>query len=214
MKPIINTPCVQFITQGDHLASARAALDGGCRWVQLRVKNAEPTTLRTLAHDFVSLCHEYGAVSIIDDYTRLAREVGADGVHLGANDMSPTEARAILGPDAIIGATVNYRHQIASLPFAAIDYIGAGPYRFTTTKQRLAPVLGLDGLASLAAEIKAHAGNIPIVAIGGIGLDDIRTVMTAGVSGVALSGDVAQHANPTARMRQIIERTLSLRLTL
>ena len=140
---------VQFITHTTerytYEDAARLALDGGCRWVQLRVKGPADDEVRPLAERVLALCRERGATLIVDDRVELAKAIGADGVHLGREDMPVAEARERLGEAFLIGGTANTFDDVERLCRAGVDYIGGGPLRFTTTKARLAPVLGHSG---------------------------------------------------------------------
>ena len=183
---------------------ALAALRGGCRWVQVRMKYASDEEVEKAIDLILPHCRETGATLIIDDRVELAKRTGADGVHLGKNDMHPLDARAILGPDKIIGATVNTIEDIDNLDLEAIDYLGIGPFRFTTTKKRLAPTLGLDGYREIMTQLRKRSG-IPAVAIGGITLADIPQIMATGVSGIAISGAINRAADPSTATRQIMK---------
>lgn len=188
-----------------YLDSIRLALDGGCRWVQLRVKNATVEELRPMALEALRMCREAGATFIIDDHVELVKEIGADGVHVGKNDMPVAEARRILGPDFIIGGTANTFEDVMMHYEAGANYIGCGPYRFTTTKEKLSPVLGLDGYREVVAQMRLHGVDLPIVAIGGITAEDIPEIMETGVTGIALSGTVLRAADPVLEMKKLIE---------
>ena len=137
-----------------YLDSVRIALEGGCRWIQLRMKDAPEDEVRAAAGKALPLCRQYGATLILDDRVELVRETGADGVHLGLTDMPVAEARRILPRGQyIIGGTANTLEDIRMHAASGADYIGCGPFRFTTTKDpaRLAPTLGLEGYRSLKA---------------------------------------------------------------
>lgn len=200
---------LQFIThftdQYSYYDSARMALEGGCRWIQLRMKDASPEEIRPEAIRIQTLCREYGATFIIDDQVELVKELHADGVHLGKNDMPIAEARRILGKDFIIGGTANTFEDVQMHYQAGADYIGCGPFRFTTTKKNLSPILGLDGYASIVSQMKTEGINLPIVAIGGITYDDIPFIMQIGVTGIALSGTILRAENPVDETRRILE---------
>lgn len=144
---------LQFLTNAteryDELDEVAMALDGGCRWIQLRMKDADDDKVIAVGRAAASLCHARGAVLIIDDRVALCHAIGADGVHLGRHDMPVDEARRLLGAGAIIGATVNTPADLRRVAAAAADYAGCGPFRFTTTKARLAPILGLEGYERL-----------------------------------------------------------------
>lgn len=201
---------LQYIThpvEGTTLAEqAEQTLRGGCRWVQLRHKNADRDTLLHEGRELRRLCDRYGAVFIIDDHVDLVDALNADGVHLGKNDIPVAEARRILGIRKIIGATANSFADIALAAEAGADYIGLGPYRFTTTKEKLSPVLGLDGYRAITAQCRDAHISLPIVAIGGIEAADVVPIMAAGVNGVAVSGTIRNAADPAAATREIINR--------
>ncbi|MBO4396956.1 MAG: thiamine phosphate synthase [Bacteroidaceae bacterium] len=199
---------LQFIShynkQYDYLDSIRLALQGGCRWIQLRVKHASDDEVRPMALQALKMCRETGATFIIDDRVGLVQELQADGVHLGKNDMPIAEARKILGDDFIIGGTANTFEDVVAHYEASANYIGCGPFRFTTTKENLSPVLGLDGYRDIITKMKNHNIDIPVVAIGGITESDIPSVMQTGVSGIALSGEVLNAENPVEKMKKLL----------
>ena len=201
--------CLQFISDAtntmSHLDAIAAALQGGCRWIQLRMKEATDEEVRDVARQALDLCRKYNAVFIIDDRTDIAKEVGADGVHLGKNDMPLKEARRILPENAIIGGTANTIDDIRQLWIDGADYIGCGPFRFTTTKENLAPLLGLEGYRKLKQQMNDNGILLPVVAIGGITKDDIPDIMNTGVDGIAVSGAVLNAQDPVAEMRLMLE---------
>ena len=202
---------VQFIThyteRYSHLDSVRIALEGGCRWIQLRMKEASPKDILPIAKEAMSLCRKYDATFIIDDFVELAKQIGADGVHLGKNDMPIAEARKILGKDFIIGGTANTFEDVQMLYKAGANYIGCGPFRFTTTKKNLSPILGLEGYQQIISLMKEHKISLPLVAIGGITKEDIPSLMQTGISGIALSGSILRSENPIEEMKEIIQTT-------
>lgn len=188
-----------------YLEGIRCALQGGCKWIQLRMKGASDNEVRPIAQHVKYLCKIACAKLIIDDRVELVKEVEADGVHLGKNDMPIAEARKILGDNFIIGGTANTFEDVKAHAEAGADYIGCGPFRFTTTKEKLSPVLGLDGYRHIVAEMNAHHIDLPIVAIGGITLDDIPDILQTGVTGIALSGSILHAKDPAAETHEILE---------
>lgn len=188
-----------------YLDGIRMALEGGCRWVQLRMKGVPypDEDSMEIAFEAKRLCREHDAVFIIDDDVALVKVVQADGVHLGKRDISIEVARKILGSRYIIGGTANTFADVKALHKAGADYIGCGPFRFTTTKRGLAPVLGLEGYRSIVEQMKAEGINLPVVAIGGITEQDVPDIMQTGVSGIAVSGAVLNADNPIEAMRRI-----------
>lgn len=194
-----------FTPQISYAEGIRMALEGGCRWIQLRMKDAPAEEIIACAEEVLPLCRRHGAKFLLDDHVELVRQLGADGVHLGKNDMPVDEARKILGPDIIIGGTANTIEDIIRLHKQGADYIGCGPFRFTTTKKNLSPILGLDGYKGIVLKIKELGIDLPIVAIGGITVEDIPAVMGTGVSGIALSGAILGASDPVEMTARIIE---------
>lgn len=205
-----NSYKLQFIThfteRYSYVDSARIALEGGCRWVQLRMKDAEEAVMAETAIAVQRMCREYGATFIIDDNVALAKSIGADGVHLGKHDMPISVARDILGESHIIGGTVNtFEDVLHHLNGATPDYFGCGPFRETSTKRNLSPMLGLYGYKDIIRQMRSHGIDIPIVAIGGIRREDIPALMECGVSGIALSSSILTADDPVAEMREIAD---------
>lgn len=203
---------IQFITHSNtrygYVEGARLALEGGCRWIQLRMKDAQEVDFLLAAKQIGAMCKEYGATFILDDHVEWVGITGADGVHLGKNDMPVDEARNQLGANRIIGGTANTFEDVERLWRQGANYIGCGPYRFTTTKKNLSPVLGLDGYRHIISKMKAHDINLPVVAIGGILQPDIKDVMATGVSGIAVSGAILNAENPVEEMKRFIDSLL------
>lgn len=200
----------QFIThftdQYSYFDSARLALEGGCRWIQLRIKEVSVEVIEAEAVRVMQLCKEYEATFIIDDHVELVKKLGADGVHLGKNDMPIADARKILGKGFIIGGTANTFDDVCMHVNSGADYIGMGPFRYTTTKKNLSPVLGLQGYKGILGQMAAKRISVPVVAIGGITADDIEDVMQTGVSGIALSGTILRATDPVSETKQILQK--------
>lgn len=204
---------LQFIThyteKYTYYDSAVMALKGGCRWIQLRMKEASDEDAEREAVRIQALCKQYGATFIIDDRVELVKKLNADGVHLGKNDMPVNEARKILGNDCIIGGTANTFDDVLMHYKNGANYVGCGPFRFTTTKKNLSPILGLDGYRHIVTEMKAANIRIPIVAIGGITRKDIPDILHTGVDGIALSGSILHADDPITEMKQLLSLKLS-----
>ena len=184
--------------------AAELACQGGVRWVQLRVKNQPPATWKQLALETQAVARRYGATLLINDNPRLAQEIGADGVHVGAADMPPAEARAMLGAKFIIGGTANTFADVQRLATAGVDYIGLGPFRFTRTKEKLSPILGLMGYTDIMRQCRAAGIAVPVIGIGGIALADVAPLLATGLHGIAVAGGIGQAANPAAAARLFI----------
>ena len=183
------------------------ALEGGCKWIQLRMKDASDDEVRKAAAEIQPMCKEHEAVFLLDDRVELAKELHADGVHLGKNDMPIDEARRILGEEYISGGTANTFDDIPRIASQGADYIGCGPFRFTTTKKNLAPVLGIEGYRDIIAKMRNAGINIPMVAIGGITPDDIDEILATGVQGIAVSGTVLNADDPVAMMKSLLSHS-------
>ena len=200
---------LQFIThyteRYTYLDSVHIALEGGCRWIQLRIKDTSPEEILPIALEALTLCRKYNATFIIDDHVEIAKQIKADGVHLGKLDMPITEARKILGKDFIIGGTANTFEDVLMHHEAGADYIGCGPFRFTTTKKNLSPVLGLKGYHRIVPQMEEKNIHLPIVAIGGITKEDIPSLMQTGISGIAISGSILRAEHPIEEMKEIIK---------
>lgn len=174
---------------------------GGIRWVQLRMKDASDEDFIETARLAKNICDRYDAIFIINDRVDIAKLVDADGVHIGKNDMSSKEARQILGQDKIIGSTANTEADIISV-MEHSDYVGLGPYKYTTTKKNLSPVIGIEGYKQIASSIK----DIPIVAIGGICDDDIIPILETDVYGIALSSYILNSEDMVQTTRNITNK--------
>lgn len=180
---------------GNHLTAITQALEAGCKWVQLRVKNQPASVILQYAVEASRLCNQYGAKLIINDYPEIALKAGAHGVHLGLQDMPVARARDIVGSKIIIGATANTFEHIKQHVADGASYVGLGPYRFTATKQNLSPILGLAGYQNMMQQAQAGNINVPIIAIGGILTDDVAAIIQTGVYGVAISGAITFAGN-------------------
>lgn len=199
---------LQFITHQterySYLKSAQMALEGGCKWIQLRMKDAPLEEVEAVALQLKPLCKKQEAILVLDDHVELARKLEVDGVHLGKKDMPINEARQILGEAFIIGGTANTFEDVVQHFRAGADYLGIGPFRFTTTKKNLSPVLGLEGYASILSQMKEAHIELPVVAIGGINYEDIPDILATGVNGIALSGTILRAENPVEEVRRIL----------
>ena len=192
-----------FTDRYSYLDGIRIALDGGIQWIQLRMKQASDADFLRIGREVRKLCDRYGATFIIDDHVELVRELGADGVHLGKKDMPIAEARALLGKDAIIGGTANTFEDIEMHCLASANYIGCGPFRFTTTKEGLAPTLGIEGYSCIMQRVRQAGIDIPVIAIGGITAEDIPALMQTGIAGIALSGAILRAENPIEMIKEL-----------
>lgn len=163
---------------------AEIACKNGIRWIQLRVKNKPFEDWLQIAKDVKQICNHFQTTLIINDHAEIAKAVDADGVHVGKNDVTVLAARKIVGESKIIGATANTLQDILAHQKNGVNYIGLGPYKFTKTKEKLNPILGLEGYSIIQ---QSNNSSIPIIAIGGIQLEDVQPLMNTGIHGVAVS---------------------------
>ena len=185
-----------------HIEAIREALEAGCRLIQLRIKDEPEEKVLEQAKEAKTLCDQYQAKLIVNDFPHVAKAVGAWGIHVGLHDMPVASVRAIVGKNMVVGGTANTFEHIQQRAEEGVDYIGLGPYRFTTTKQKLSPVLGLEGYQQIMNKVKAAGIRLPVVAIGGITSDDVPGLLSAGIYGVAISGAITNAGNK----KEIIEQ--------
>jgi len=177
---------------------------GGCRWIQLRLKDTSPAKWIEIGQEVRTICKNYGAKFIINDHVEFAFRADADGVHLGKEDMDPEKARQILGPDKIIGGTANTYDDIEHLDQKGADYVGLGPFRNTSTKQKLAPLIGISGYQHITQRMKANDLDLPVFAIGGITPEDIPQIFTTGITGIVISSFLSNNSNVRETTEQLI----------
>lgn len=189
-----------------YLQSIEIALKGGCRLIQLRMKDVPEEEVELTARKALDLCNAYNAKLFIDDHVEVCRRTGAAGVHLGKLDMRPSEARHILGNGFLIGGTANTFEDILYIYKEGADYIGLGPLRFTSTKKNLSPVLGFEGYRAIVSCCREAGLRLPIWAIGGITADDIAEILQTGVKGIALSSAILNATNPIEETKKIIHQ--------
>ena len=187
--------------QISHLQAIEKVCRAGADWVQLRVKNRTESEILDLAIQARQITMTYGSCLIVNDFVNIARQVHADGVHLGLDDMSPAEAREVLGNKMIIGGTANTFEDIQKQVSAGVDYLGVGPFRFTQTKDHLSPVLGAEGYKILIEKCRASGIDIPLIAIGGIQIEDVASLMETGVYGVAVAGSITKSSDIAAAVQ-------------
>lgn len=194
-------------TGAEQLLRIEAALDAGQKWIQFRFKTATSVARWQTATEVKRLCQNYHATLIINDHVDLALEVEADGVHLGLSDTSISEARQRLG-SKIIGGTANTFEDVLQRHQEGCDYIGLGPLRFTQTKTALSPILGFTGYQAILQKMQDQNLKIPIIAIGGISIDDLPLLLDLGVSGIAFSSLLNQAKNKQLLVQKIYSTLL------
>lgn len=189
-------PKLHYISQGispkEHLENIQSACNAGAELVQLRLKSISDKKFLKLAHEAREITSHFQTRLIINDHYKIAKEVKADGVHLGKTDASPPIARKHLYTWQIIGGTANILQDCETLIEKEVDYISLGPFRFTETKDNLPPVLGLNGYTAI---MEALNTKTPILAVGGITTEDVTAILETGISGIAVSGAITCNFN-------------------
>lgn len=187
-----------------HLEQIKQVVNAGVSWVQYRPKDIPEDKILSEGAAIADFCKNHQVVFIMNDHVEIAKELNADGVHLGKDDMSLSSARKILGEKKIIGGTSNILEDILEAIAQGVNYVGLGPFRFTQTKKNLSPVLGLNAYAEIVSSLKNHGFNIPIVAIGGITTPDIAPLLNTGIHGIALSSYISEAKNITIKTTEIL----------
>jgi len=196
---------LHYITQGEtpeiHLENIQKACASGAEWIQLRLKDLPEATVLETAKKAREITAQFQTRLLINDYYKIAKEVKADGVHLGKSDACPLEVRSYLYSWQLIGGTANTIVDCQVLIDKKVDYIGLGPFRFTKTKDNLSPVLGEKGYVTILEALKTE---IPIIAVGGITQHDILDIMITGVYGIAVSGEITRDFNSIPKFKEIV----------
>lgn len=176
-------------------------VDYGIKFVQLRIKNETDDQVRRIAEILIKKTENTETKLIINDYANIAYECGAHGVHLGQNDMPFTDARNLLGPNAIIGLSTHSPEQTSQACALGPDYIGVGPVYPTPTKKIPDPVIGIEGMKKMIS-----ISWVPSVAIGGIDLTNLRAVLEAGAKNFCMVRQFTQSTDP----QKVLKETLKI----
>lgn len=175
-----------------------AAVAGGASVVQLREKTASTREFVELARAVRDVTKPRGVPLLINDRLDVALAAGADGVHVGQDDMDPRDVRALLGPKAYIGLSVTGEDEARAAAGMPVDYLGAGPVFATSTKKDAGAPQGLDGLKRMIA-----LAEVPVVAIGAITRDNAAAVLSAGAAGLAVVSAICSATDPEEAARQL-----------
>jgi thiamine-phosphate pyrophosphorylase len=185
---------------------ARACLDGGATLLQLRAKSRSLQWTLDAADTMLAMAGAEATI-IVNDRADAARLAGASGVHVGQDDLSPGEARAVVGVERCIGLSTHSPAQIDFAILEPIDYLAVGPVHGTATKDTGYQAVGHDLVRYAAARARSRAaGALPVVAIGGITLDRAPAAIAAGASSVAVISDLLVGGNPAARVKTFVDR--------
>ena len=199
-------PKLHYISQGsspkEHLENIQKACTSGAELVQLRLKNVSEKKLLKLAATAREITSHFHTRLIINDHYKIAKEVKADGVHLGKTDSCPTIARKHLYTWQMIGGTVNTLQDCKILLDKEVDYISLGPFRFKTTKDNTPPVLGLNGYTTITEALKTET---PIIGFGGITTEDVTDILETGITGIAVSEEITRNFDTIRTFHQLLK---------
>lgn len=197
---------LQYVTQDhpeySHEEQVKLIASSGCDWIQLRMKEVSFELYLATAKNCAAIAHELGAKLIVNDNLEIALQSGADGVHLGLTDLSTKEAREKVDDQFIIGGTANTLEDV-KVHYGFADYVGIGPYQFTSTKKKLSPIVGADGFSEIVEELRKKKMNIPLIAIGGIGFIDTAFIAPTGVYGIAVSSGIINASDVPLEIKKI-----------
>lgn len=178
-----------------HAEQIKKFIEGGATFIQLREKYAAPDEFYKSAEEAINLARKHDVKILINDRVDIARALKADGVHLGQDDLPPAQARKILGEQAIIGFSTHNLEQVREAVNLPIDYLAIGPVFTTLTKENPDPTIGIETVK----QVREIVGDFPLVAIGGINLQNFQEVLKAGANSVALIGDLLSDKNEIAQ---------------
>lgn len=197
---------------------ARLCAEGGATLIQLRDKHSETRAMVDEARAIKKALAPFSVPLVVNDRIDVALAGGADGVHLGQDDMAVTDARRLLGPDAIIGLSIKNVGEAEAAPIELIDYVGSGGVYATLSKQQKNPPIGPEGLARIIAVLRRRTGGrnaeLPVCGIAGIDADNAGPVIAAGAQGVAVISALSLNPDPAAAaraLRRIVDAMLAKR---
>jgi thiamine-phosphate pyrophosphorylase len=204
----------------DLAALARLCAMGGATLVQLRDKVSETRAMVEAARAIKNALAPFGVPFVVNDRVDVALAAGADGVHLGQDDMAAADARSLLGPAAIIGLSVKNLTEAAAAPVELIDYVGSGGVYATVSKQQNNPPIGPQGLSRIIGVLRGRARqlqkDLPVCGIAGIDASNAGAVIAAGADGVAVISALSLSPDPGAAaqaLRRIVDAMLAKRGT-
>lgn len=183
----------------DSLIVAEAALEGGAPTLQVRIKTGTDRDRLHLAQAIADRCRAADATCLVNDRADVAVVVGADGVHVGADDLPVPAARAVVGPDLLVGGTARDPTTARRLVAEGADYLGVGPTFATVSKTGVPQPIGLDGLRAVA-----EAVDVPVIAIAGIRADRVDEVLATGAWGIAVIGAIADAPDPHSATHELM----------
>lgn len=192
----------QDLPYRSHSEQARLACEAGANWIQYRCLTKTDDELVHEINQIASICDDWGATLLLTDHYHLLYDVDAQGVHLENMQADFIKIRQEIGPDKTLGASANSFEDIKRISQSnAVDYIGCGPFAVTRTKPNNYPLLGINGYEAIMKKIAEENLNLPVLAVGGIGIEDTEKLMQTGIYGIAVSAAVNQAENPAEAIK-------------
>lgn len=185
---------LQFITHDidslTHIEQVQIACGAGAKWVQYRCLTKDDDALLKDIHAIAEICDDWGATLIVTNHIHLNRKADIQGFHMEDMDLDFIALRGQLGEDITIGGSSNTLEGLIRLAAEGVDYAGCGPFSITTTKPNNSPLLGLEGYAKIMTELNEKGIELPVLAVGGVKLEDVDALIATGVFGIAASSAI------------------------
>ncbi len=202
---------LHYLTQDldtrSHIEQAQIACEAGCKWVQYRCLSKNDEELLDDLHQIASICDDWGATLIVTDHAHLLNKADIQGVHIEDMEADFKVIREKIGNEKTLGASANTFQDIERIAASnVVDYVGCGPFDITETKPNDYPLLGISGYESITEKMKAAGITIPVLAVGGVNIEDMDALMKTGVYGIALSAAVNKADNPGAAFKEIYKK--------
>lgn len=209
---------LQFITHDipalSHIEQTRIACEAGAKWIQYRCLTKDDAALLEDINVIAEICDDWGATLIVTNHIHLNKKADIQGFHIEDMDADFVALRQQLGDDITIGGSSNTIEGLLRLAAEGADYAGCGPFSHTTTKPNNSPLLGLEGYTRIVAELREKAIDMPVLAVGGVKLDDVEALMATGVFGIAASSAINQAEDMTQAYLDFYDKIGSIILIL
>lgn len=209
MKKFISK--LHYLTQDlpgrSHVQQAQTACEAGCKWIQYRCFSKSDEEMIQDLQQIAAICDDWGVTLIITDHTHLLETADIQGVHIEDMQADFKAIRESIGPEKTLGASANTFENIQRISTCgAVDYIGCGPFGVTETKPNDYPLLGIEGYKTISEKMLQADIKIPVVAVGGITVNDVDAIMQTGVAGIAISAAVNKAENPGKALKEIYKK--------
>lgn len=197
----------QDLPDRSHVQQAQTACEAGCKWIQYRCFSKTEDEMILELQEISSICDDWGVTLIVTDHTHLLNAADIQGVHIEDMDADFKSIREMIGPEKTFGASANTFENILRIAASeAVDYIGCGPFALTETKPNDYPLLGVAGYQSICEQMAKANIQIPLVAVGGVTLNDIEALLRTRITGIAVSASVNKAENPAKALKEIYKK--------